>query len=178
MDLKELNGMLSILSTLMKDHDDLRAMIEVLKADNKNYGKKKKTYTDFSELLKAHSSSEEKAVYAMALTVPALKMGTFEAWEEHDVAKSLMLKLTKTTDKDQWMGRVKVLAEAVEHHIIEEENVYLLKLKKKFTATEELKMIDQFMRLRERSPHVPSSRHSGVLAQVKKQGSVSHPAAH
>ncbi len=46
--LSELHGLRSIVAVLTRDHDDLRAMIEVLKSESHDLGKKKKTYADFS----------------------------------------------------------------------------------------------------------------------------------
>jgi len=167
--LSELHGLRSILSVLTKDHDDLRRMIEVLKSESENYAKKKKIYQDFSELLKAHAACEEKAVYEFGLKQKDLKLATYEAYEEHAMAATLMQKLAKTTNKDQWMGRVKVLAESVEHHIIEEENEYLLDLKEKLTDQQELKMVDSFIKRRERSKHQPSEDFNGILNKIGEE---------
>ena len=159
-------GMHSILQVLKKDHDDLRLMIEILKSEKKDYQSKKKVYADFSELLKSHAKSEEKAVYDLVLKIPTLKMATLEAFEEHSIADSLMLKLSRTKDQSQWLGRVKVLAELVEHHIIEEENTYLKDVKKQIEAESEQKMIKKFVHLREISPHHPSDSKDGILVAL------------
>ncbi len=164
--LTELHGLRSILSVLSQDHDDLRKMIEILKEDSEDYSTKKKVYADFSELLKSHASSEEKAVYEIALKMKDLKVGTFEAYEEHAVATTLMQKIAKTTNKDQWMARAKVLAEMVEHHIIEEESEYLLDLKEKLKPRQELEMVNGFITRRERNKHQPSDKYNGILAKV------------
>jgi hypothetical protein len=164
----ELHGLRSILSVISKDHDDLRKMIEVLKSESHNLAKKKSTYKDFSELLKSHAKCEEKAVYEIALKMKELKMATFEAYEEHEVASDLMKKLAKTSNKDQWMGRVKVLAEMVEHHIIEEETDYLKDLQEKLKPAKELSMIDDFITRREKSSHQPSDKMNGILTKVNE----------
>jgi hypothetical protein len=164
--LTELHGLRSIVAVITRDHEDLRSMIEILKNESHDLTKKKKIYRQFSELLKSHSACEEKAVYEMALKFKDLKMGTFEAYEEHACAKTLMQKLAKTTHKDQWLGRVKVLAEMVEHHIIEEESGYLLDLQEKLKHNQELAMIDDFIKRRERSPHQPAKGKNGILTKV------------
>ena len=158
-------GLHSILETLKKDHDDLRGMIEVLTSDRVNLAKKKKTYQDFSKLLKAHAKVEEIAVYEMALRFKDLKMATYEAYEEHAAADTLMGKVAHTPNPDQWQGRVKFLAEAVKHHIIEEEGQFLKDLQKKIDADTELDMIQKFISLRMKRPKKPTEEHAGILKQ-------------
>lgn len=153
----------SILETLKKDHLDLREMIEVLKSDSESLRKKKATYADFSKLLKAHAKTEEQAVYTIAAKIESLRSAVFEAYEEHAVAEELMKKIAYTRDDDRWLGRVKVLSEAVEHHIIEEENELLKDLKEHIDLSEEKEMVDHFIALRTRRPMKPSSAHAGVL---------------
>ena len=97
-------------------------------------------------MLKSHSASEEKVVYEMGLKLKELKVEPFEAYEEHAVAATLMSKIAKTTNKDQWMGRVKVLAEGVEHHIIEEESEYLSDLKEKLKKDQEVNIVSGFFK--------------------------------
>ena len=164
--LTDLHGFRSILSVLSKDHDDLRSMIEVLKSESDNVEKKKKVYKDFSKLLKSHAKCEEKAVYEMGLVIKDLKVGTFEAYEEHEVAATLMKRIEKTTKKEQWMGRVKVLAEVVEHHIKEEENEYLLDLKEKLKANQETEMVEDFIDRREHFKIQPKMEHNGFLKSL------------
>ncbi len=153
----------SILETLKRDHTDLREMIEVLKSDSENIRKKKATYADFSKLLKAHAKTEEQAVYTVASKIESLRSAVFEAYEEHAVAEELMKKISYTRDDDRWLGRVKVLGESVEHHIIEEESELLKNLKQRIDLKQEQEMVDHFIALRTRRPMKPSSAHAGVL---------------
>jgi hemerythrin superfamily protein len=164
--LDELHNLRSILSVLSQDHDELRKQIEVLKSGSKDLARKKEAYKIFSKLLKSHAKCEEKAVYEIALKFKDLKAETFEAYGEHEVAAFMMKKIAKISNKDEWMGNVKVLAEAVEHHIIEEENDFLPELKKKLESNDELPMVDDFIKRRERFKIQPPAKHNGVLTQV------------
>jgi hemerythrin superfamily protein len=165
-ELKELHNLRSIVSVLSQDHDELRKQIEVLKSGSHHFEKKKEAYKLFSKLLKAHAKCEEKAVYEIALKVKELKMETFEAYQEHEVAAILMKKIAKTTNKDKWMGQAKVLAEAVEHHIIEEENDYLLEVQEKLKHPCELEMIDDFIGRRKSFKIQPDKKHNGVMTNI------------
>jgi hypothetical protein len=156
----------SILEALKRDHDDLRELIETLKGDRAKPAEKKKAYLQFSSLLKSHAKCEEKAVYEISLKARELKMETYEAYEEHAVAETLMAKISKTKNQDQWLGRVKVLAESVEHHIIEEENEFLPKLQDELAKGKEAKSVDEFIRLRELPRFVLKGDKTGIQASL------------
>jgi hypothetical protein len=73
--------------------------------------------------LQLHTHIEEKIFYP-ALEKPAETHDlTLEAYEEHAMVKKLLRELSgaRTAD-DEWQAKAKVLQEAVEHHVDEEEN--------------------------------------------------------
>src|SRR6218665_3800246 len=73
-------GIPSVIEAIERDHLDLRKFIGVLKSDSKRPATKKAAYKQFAELLKSHSVSEEKAVYAKCLRIGALKQDAYEGY--------------------------------------------------------------------------------------------------
>ena len=56
---------------------------------------------------------------------------TLEAYEEHDIVKSLIAKIGATDPSDEtFMAKCTVLKEVVEHHVEEEEEEFFPKLRK------------------------------------------------
>ena len=73
--------------------------------------------------LDLHAHIEEKIFYP-ALEKPAETHDlTLEAYEEHAMVKKLLRELSGArTASEEWQAQAKVLQEAVEHHVDEEEN--------------------------------------------------------
>lgn len=155
----------SISEALKKDHDDLRSMFSVLKDQKASYATKKKVYSDFSILLKSHAKSEERAVYAVCLQKTGRQIEVYEGYEEHALMDSIMRRIARTRNPEQWIARVKVLVETLEHHLTEEEKVFLPAFLREIKEVDELKMISAFIRLRVNSPFKTSTKHPGVLAE-------------
>ena len=108
--------------TLLKaDHQKVAQLFQRLEAAS---GKQKLTvFEQIKTELDLHAHIEEKIFYP-ALEKPAETHDlTLEAYEEHDVVKKLLKELSgaRTAD-DEWEAQAKVLQEAVEHHVDEEEN--------------------------------------------------------
>lgn len=157
-------GMPSVIEAIERDHDDLKKFIQVLKDDAKRPATKKAAYKEFSELLKSHTASEEKAVYAKCLRIGALKQDAYENYVEHALASRLMKELDGTRARSpEWFAKAKVLAELVEHHLIEEEQEFLPALRAHVEAEERVEMREEFVDLRIRTQKHHSERNAGVL---------------
>jgi hemerythrin-like domain-containing protein len=108
--------------TLLKaDHQKVAQLFERLEAAG---GKQKLSiFQQIKAELDLHTHIEEKIFYP-ALEKPAETHDlTLEAYEEHAMVKKLLRELSgaRTAD-DEWQAKAKVLQEAVEHHVDEEEN--------------------------------------------------------
>lgn len=108
--------------TLLKtDHQKVAQLFERLEAAS---GKRKLTvFEQIKTELELHTHIEEKIFYP-ALEKPSETHDlTLEAYEEHDMVKKLLSELSGArTANDEWEAKAKVLQEAVEHHVDEEEN--------------------------------------------------------
>lgn len=88
------------------------------------------TFAEIAHKLSCHAEIEEKIFYPAAKPVAADE--TLEAYEEHDVMKSLIAKIGETDPSDEtYMAKCTVLKEVVEHHVEEEENEFFPKVRKK-----------------------------------------------
>lgn len=84
--------------------------------------------------LELHTSVEEELVYPDTKSEGEdLEELTLEAYEEHNLAKTLIEEIkTMSPDDETFAAKVTVLQENVEHHIDEEENQMFPKVRKAF----------------------------------------------
>ena len=106
---------------LKADHKKVAALFDQLEAAS---GREKLgVFNQIKTELELHTHIEETIFYP-ALEKPAETHDlTLEAYEEHDVVKSLLAEMSgaRAAD-DEWQAKAKVLRESVEHHVDEEEN--------------------------------------------------------
>lgn len=107
---------------------------ELLKADHKKVAKlfdeleaatgkaKLGVFNQIKNELELHTHVEEKFLYPALEKPEETHDLTLEAYEEHNVVKTLLQELSgaKSAD-DEWQAKAKVLRENVEHHVEEEE---------------------------------------------------------
>lgn len=156
-------GSIDIVEAILRDHEDLKRFIETMKDEDAAFDEKEEAYRAFSALLKSHAPSEEKALYEPCLKKKDLGLKTNESFVEHEVATLLMGAIDKAKDGDRKAAEIKVLAEAVEHHIEEEEGEFLPEIAKAFGKAKREEMGMEFLRLRKRSQKEVSSDNAGIL---------------
>lgn len=151
-DLPEVNG-LTVLELILIDHLLIKDCIDVLTNENAKKSVKLSKARIFLDALNLHSSAEKKAVYATLEKNEELHFNILEAEIEHALIdkkiKSLKVKLNHSkTLKDEVEAELKVLAELVKLHVMEEESEMLPKMKEALTdyALEEIGQ--NFMKLR------------------------------
>ena len=157
-----------IVDALKQDHQALRNFLSLLKDTEKEMAERRRAYAAFSSLLKSHSSSEEKAVYATAMSLPGKDMHikVAEGFVEHHVADDLMKRMERTKDAQEWSAHANVLAESVEHHLKEEERDLLPKLRKEASQEDKNAMLAKFVTLRQSSQKSIGQKNAGVLASA------------
>ena len=108
---------MNVFEHLKQEHDQAKQVMEQLKA--------KPQKRDFEQLRKAleqHIGAEERVVYKALDQYSELHTHVLESLEEHKVAKRLLGEIGRLEPKDEkWSAKFKVLKEAIEHHIEEEE---------------------------------------------------------
>jgi iron-sulfur cluster repair protein YtfE (RIC family) len=96
--------------------------------------------------LSMHMESEEKVLYPRLSEFEELKNNIVEATEEHKHAKTLLKDLEKMEMSDEeFMPKLKVLKEMIEHHIGEEEKVIFPKAQKIITSEQERDLVNDYI---------------------------------
>jgi hemerythrin-like domain-containing protein len=68
-----------------------------------------------------------------------------ESYEEHDVGKKVMNDIDSSTDMEDKFAKLKVLSEAIDMHVEEEEGELFKKAKRVLSMEEEREIARQFM---------------------------------
>jgi iron-sulfur cluster repair protein YtfE (RIC family) len=108
-------------SLLKADHRKVAGLFTQLESAR---GKAKlQVFEQIKTELELHTHIEEKIFYPALEKPEETHDLTLEAYEEHDVVKKLLNKLSRDKSADEeWEAQTKVLQENVEHHVEEEEN--------------------------------------------------------
>lgn len=109
---------------LRKDHETVKQLFHRYeKAGDRAHETKQKLVAEIEREFEAHTTIEEEIFYpAVQDEVPGAKDIVQEAYEEHNVAKSLLRELgAMSAEDEQYDAKVKVLQENIAHHIEEEE---------------------------------------------------------
>jgi len=108
------------ISMLKKDHDTVKGLFDKFE-DSENATEKQNIISEAVQELKIHATIEEEIFYP-ALRGELEEDVMNEAEVEHHVARMLIAELDESDDDSEYQNaRFKVLAEAVRHHIKEEE---------------------------------------------------------
>lgn len=133
-----------IVQIIKEDHIPLKQAIAVLKSEQKTDSQKKHALKEFLRNLELHAKAEEAALYANAENESEVRSSVLEGYEEHEVADTFILELKGLDFENKWndfiAAKAKVLAEMVEHHVLEEESELLPDCEECFSKEELLKM--------------------------------------
>ncbi len=113
------------LALLTADHEDVRQLFaeyDELVADDADADDRLALATEICDALTAHATAEEELFYPAARGVLDDEELLDEAESEHASARALIERIRgMEPDDDAFDATVRVLAEAVEHHVQEEE---------------------------------------------------------
>jgi len=117
-----------VLTLIKRDHAEVKAMFkEFAGLSNNAKSSRTKLAKKIIEALVAHNRAEEETAYAAVrerVKSADDRIKVLEGYEEHGVANDLIAKIEVTDLKDDnFVARMDVLRESVEHHIKEEESV-------------------------------------------------------
>lgn len=149
--LKSEETKMDVFSLLISDHHKARAMFKALMETGEKDAKLRQTL--FAELnleLSVHMAAEEKLFYPEIADEHPTHDKTLEAYQEHDVAKTLMKELeADPKDTEEWGAKLKVLNENIEHHVKEEEEDIFPRARKLIPATDALDIADEINEYKE-----------------------------
>ena len=137
-----------VVELILRDHKPLKKLIKSLKSEDITIARKRPLFAEFASLLAAHAKPEEKSLYVHMKEEDKLRTDAFEGDTEHAIADQLIAEIKMANDEDKWMAKVKVLAELVEHHIEEEEEDMLPRVKKEIVAEMREEIGEEYLRLR------------------------------
>jgi hemerythrin superfamily protein len=106
---------------IKNDHQEVKAILEKLK-ESTGPKNRENLFKQLVAELKPHMEAEEKVLYPVLADKKEARENALEALEEHHVAE-LVLKELEKGDKqgDQWLAKMRVFSELIDHHIEEEE---------------------------------------------------------
>ena len=139
-----------IIKLLLEDHVPLKKLVKFLKNPHLKISEKRPSFEKFATQLLTHAKSEEQSLYSRLQGCRAeLRVEGFEGLTEHAIAENLIEEIRVTTDKNEWLGKVKVLAEIVEHHLLEEESTMFRTAKREFSQEMRNKIGDMYLKQKE-----------------------------
>lgn len=132
----------TIYDLLKLEHKDVKKLFkQIIDSDNFNSN----IYNTASKALKVHLAAEEKVFYTRLINNPESRPETLEGFEEHDVARMIMKDIDNSAENDVKFAKLKVLNEAVNQHVDEEESDIYKKAKKVLSKEQEQDIAKQFM---------------------------------
>lgn len=125
-----------IVELILKDHKPLKALIKIMKDDEKDLSERRLAFEEFGPLLLSHAMPEERVLYVDMKSNEDMRVDGLEGDTEHALAGQMIEEAKRAEDDDVFEAKIKVLAELVEHHIKEEEEDMLPEFKKQTSAEE------------------------------------------
>jgi len=134
---------------LHADHEQILALAKEL-AETESAARRKTLVRDLKAILVPHSRSEEDAVYTPMMALrksPDSREAANEGMVEHNLADIVLDRLVNTPDvtSDMWKAHAKVLHEALDHHIKEEESKLFEELGEHFSDADREVMAAKFL---------------------------------
>lgn len=114
---------MDVFKLLKQDHQEVKQLFKKIEDSSDGAIKtREKSFKDLARELAVHASLEERIVYPRLQEIEDLEDTVKEGIEEHHVVEQLMEEIAKMSAGDeQWMAKVSVLKEMVDHHVEEEE---------------------------------------------------------
>lgn len=166
----------SVIDMILRDHRLLRDDIAILKSGGFAGLEMRRTLLRFMRTLRAHTVAEEGALFGVLENFRPLRVRILETLDEHDLADTLQDQLEEllrhTPDwSDSLQAKTKVFAEAVEHHLDEEER--LIEIGRGLLSEQEIDDLrGPYARLRrstlENDPHQPFAPRSDWMNTIKE----------
>ena len=155
---------------LKADHRKVAELFDELESAS---GKQKLTvFAQIKTELELHTHIEETIFYPALEEPKETHDLTLEAYEEHNVVKSLLKELSKARSADdEWDAKAKVLRENVEHHVEEEENELFKKASKALSRDEIETLGEQMQSEKERKQRTGTKKSASKSASKTKSAS-------
>ncbi|RXE56122.1 hemerythrin [Methanoculleus taiwanensis] len=113
----------NVIDILKQEHEEVLSILE--KLSSKGISDRSSMYSSMKSALLPHMEGEERAVYP-AFDQAGMHERVLESIEEHNAVKTLLGQLDSASmsNEDEWVARMKVIRENVQHHVKEEEEIF------------------------------------------------------
>lgn len=132
----------TIFDILKMEHRDVKKLFKQV-LDSERF--QDNVYMDIKTALALHMAGEEKLLYPRLENNQETRSLALESYEEHDLGKKVIMDIDNSADMDTKYAKFKVLSEAIEMHIKEEEDDLFKKAKKVLSDDDEREIARQFM---------------------------------
>ncbi len=112
---------ITVFDLLKQDHDKVRDLFGQIE-ENEEGERREELFSGLKSSLQEHLQLEEELFYPVLEKSEDAREKALEAYEEHNVAKTVLGEFSNVDPKDdRWDAKMKVLKEIVYHHLQEEE---------------------------------------------------------
>lgn len=161
-----------IFEVLTQEHRDVAALFEQIEAavdDDPSVARD--LFTVLAGNLLAHARSEQQVVYPRFMRIEELESSMREAIVEHQVVETMIAEIDAMRPDDQeWLARVVVLKELVQHHVQEEEGEIFTTAKEHIDAAESRRLAQSFLAGKARRTGEPEVAQARARTQTRKKG--------
>lgn len=132
----------TIYDILKIEHRDVKKLFKQI-VDEERF--QESVYNQIKMALQLHMAGEEKLLYPRLENNAESRTITLESYEEHDLGKKIINDIDNTTDMDAKFAKLKVLSEAIDMHVKEEEDELFKKAKRVLSDEDERTIAKEFM---------------------------------
>ncbi|MBK8906420.1 MAG: hemerythrin domain-containing protein [Rhodospirillales bacterium] len=135
----------TIFDLLEADHREVKQLMKKAEDDPSLMAK-------IEQELDVHTRFEEEIFYVEAEAVTGMKEEIQDDLEEHQEAKEMLEKLSKLkAGGKEWTSALRELADALDHHIKDEETKLFPEARKKIDVIRSEEMTEQYMVMKEKA---------------------------
>lgn len=155
---------MNIIQILKKEHREVKKLFETAEATPLGAeARRSAVLKKITEALSMHTAAEEAVLYqplregGSTQRAQGVTDDIYEAYEEHHLVRVLLAELAKTpAESVQWLAKMTVLHEIVEHHVKEEEGVLFPEVRRRFNAAALTEMGKLFLKLKKGASKKPN----------------------
>lgn len=143
----------TIIDLLTEDHGKVKALLAQVQETGDGAGKTRdKLFAEIKKDLEIHADFEEQVFYPKALAATGMEDVIEDSLEEHAEAKELLSKLeAMNSTSKEWLSTIEELAEAVEHHAMDEEKKLFPKARKSLDEADAQDMAEQYLKAKQKA---------------------------
>jgi hemerythrin-like domain-containing protein len=132
----------TIYDILKIEHKDVKRLFKQI-IDEERF--QENVYNQIKMALQLHMSGEEKLLYPRLENNAESRSIALESYEEHDLGRKIISDIDNTSDIDAKYAKLKVLSEAIDMHVKEEEDELFKKAKRVLSDEDERTIARDFM---------------------------------